>query len=305
MVINDTAFLNREYPFDSNFLQLGPLKYHYLDEGTGDPVVMLHGNPSWSLYYRNLVKELRDSCRVIVPDHIGCGLSDKPADSLYSFTLEQRVDDLETLLEELQITERITLVLHDWGGMIGMAYASRYPERIARLVLLNTAAFHLPQGKTFPAALRICRDTQFGAFLVQGLNIFARAAATVGCKRNPMNKELREAYCSPYDSWQHRVATLRFVQDIPLQPGDSGYDLVSEVEQGLARFAELPICVCWGELDFVFDHHFLDAWKQHFPAAEIHSFADCGHYILEDAADEVIPIIRNFLTAHPLQDREA
>jgi len=300
--MRDTPLMKKEYPFESHFLQLGPLKYHYLDEGDGAPVVMLHGNPSWSFYYRNLAKELRSDYRVIVPDHIGCGLSDKPADSLYSFTLKQRVEDLEQLLNHLQIDQQITLVLHDWGGMIGMAYATRYPERIARLVFLNTAAFHLPNSKTFPAALRLCRDTQLGPFLVQGFNAFARGAALVGCKRNPMPAELRKAYCAPYDTWQTRISTLRFVQDIPLQQGDAGYDLVSEVQDGLSRFENLPICICWGEKDFVFDGHFLEEWKQRFPNAEVHQFADCGHYILEDAKEDVIPIIKKFLNANPLQE---
>lgn len=301
----DSLVMKNEYPFKSNFMQRGELKYHYLDEGTGDPVVMLHGNPSWSFYYRHLLRELRSDYRVIVPDHIGCGLSDKPADSLYSFTLKERVDDLEALLDHLKLKSNITLVVHDWGGMIGMAYATRYPERIARLVILNTAAFHLPETKSFPAALRICRDTQFGAFLVQGLNAFARGAALVGCKRNRMSAELRKAYCAPYDCWQHRVATLRFVQDIPLQEGDSGYDIVTEVQENLQQFAKLPICICWGEKDFVFDKHFLSEWQQRFPDAELHRFADCGHYILEDAKTEVIPIIRQFLAAHPLKVQTA
>jgi len=295
--------MQREYPFESHYLQRGPLKYHYLDEGQGDPVVMLHGNPSWSFYYRHLVKALRSAYRLVVPDHIGCGLSDKPADSLYSFTLEQRVDDLEALLDQLDIKKNITLVLHDWGGMIGMAYAARYPERIARLVILNTAAFHLPQNKPLPLALKICRDHRFGPFLVQGFNLFARGAARVGCQRNPMSAELREAYCSPYDNWQHRIATLRFVQRIPLKPEDPEYGLITAVEEGLSRFSKLPVCICWGEKDFVFDQHFLQKWRDYFPAAEVHAFADCGHYILEDARDEVIPIISRFLADHPLREK--
>lgn len=288
------------YPFQSHFHDLGGLQYHYLDEGQGETVVMVHGNPTWSFYYRNLVLALRGSYRVIVPDHIGCGLSDKPVDSGYSFTLQQRVDDLAALLENLGLREKITLVLHDWGGMIGMAYASRFPERIARLVILNTAAFPLPAAKKFPLALKICRDTQFGVFLVQGLNAFARVAARVGCKRHPLTKELREAYCSPYDTWHHRIATLRFVQDIPLKPEDPGFALIQEVADGLHRFAALPMLICWGERDFVFDHHFRDEWQRRFPEAEVHSFADCGHYILEDAQEEVIPLISDFLSRNRL-----
>ncbi len=291
--------------FKNNFLELSGLKYHYLDEGQGDPVVMVHGNPSWSFYYRNLTRALRNGYRVIVPDHIGCGLSDKPAAADYSYRLEQRVDDLEALLEHLGLRERITLVVHDWGGMIGMAYAARHPERISRLVILNTAAFHLPAGKKFPLALKICRDTVIGSFLVQQLNMFAAMAARVGCKRNPMAAKLREAYCAPYDTPANRVATLRFVQDIPLAPQDPGYELISEVEAGLERFAELPMTICWGLKDFVFDRHFLKEWQRRFPKAEVHAFADCGHYILEDAKDEVIPIIEQFLAAHPLAETPA
>jgi len=263
-------------------------------------LVRLHVNPSWCFYCRELIRELRGGYRTIVPDHIGCGLSDKPADSYYSFTLKQRVDDLERLLDRLGIGERITLVLHDWGGMIGMAYASRHPERIARLVILNTAAFHLPQGKKFPLALKICRDTQLGAFLVQTFNAFALCAAWVGCKRKPLSAELRRAYCSPYDNWHNRLATLRFVQDIPLAPGDPSYALVSEVDAGLHRFADLPMAIFWGEKDFVFDRVFRDEWVRRFPKAELHSCPDVGHYVLEDAGDEVIPAIRQFLKRHPL-----
>jgi pimeloyl-ACP methyl ester carboxylesterase len=287
--------LKKHYPFTGHFLDLDGLHYHYLDEGKGPLVVMVHGNPSWSFYYRNLVLALRDRFRCIVPDHIGCGFSDKPGDECYDYTLPRRVADLERLLEHVGSSEKVILVLHDWGGMIGMAWAARHPERVDRLVILNTAAFHLPADKKFPPALRICRDTRLGALLVRGFNAFSLAASFVGCKRHPMPAELRRAYRLPYDSWQNRIATLRFVQDIPLKPGDRNYDLVSGVAASLDKFRELPMLICWGELDFVFDRHFQTEWERRFPAAEVHSFADAGHYILEDAAEEVIPLISEFL----------
>jgi haloalkane dehalogenase len=290
-----TENLKREYPFTGKRLDLDGLSYHYLDEGNGAPVVMVHGNPSWSFYYRNLVLALRDGYRCIVPDHIGCGLSDKPGDNSYDYTLSRRVDDLEKLLEHLDITENITLVVHDWGGMIGMAYAVRHPERIKRLVILNTGAFHLPHGKTFPLGLRICRDTLLGTVLVRGFNAFSVGASYVGCKRNPMSAGLRALYQLPSDSWRNRIATLRFVQDIPLKTGDRGYDLVSSVAAGIGQFRNLPMLICWGELDFVFDRHFLAEWRQRFPEAELHSYPDCGHYILEDARNEVVPLITRFI----------
>ena len=290
-----------EYPFTGRFLELpGGLRYHYLDEGAGEPLIMLHGNPTWSFYYRHLVRELRNVYRVIVPDHIGCGLSDKPPDSLYRYTLEQRVADLERLLEHLGLQHNLTLIMHDWGGMIGMAYAVRHRSAIARLVAMNTAAFHLPAGKRLPLTLKICRDTQLGAFLIQGLNAFARGAALIGCRRTIMPKALRRAYCAPYDNWQHRVATLRFVQDIPLRQGDPAYALVSEVQNALPELSDVPLCVCWGLRDFVFDGAFLARWETLFPEAHFHRFADAGHYLLEDARDEIIPLIRTFLSDHPL-----
>jgi haloalkane dehalogenase len=195
----------------------------------------------------------------------------------------------------LGISERITLVLHDWGGMIGMAYAVRHPERIKRLVILNTAAFHLPKEKPFPLALKICRDTRLGVFLVRGLNAFSLAASFVGCKRTPMPAELRRAYRLPYDTWRNRIATLRFVQDIPLKPGDRNYDLVSGVAARIEQFRDLPIAIFWGELDFVFDCSFLAEWQQRFPKAEVHRYPDAGHYILEDAQKEIVPLIAGFL----------
>jgi haloalkane dehalogenase len=287
--------LMKEYPFNGNRLDLDGLGYHYLDEGTGAPVVMVHGNPSWSFYYRNLVLALRDRYRCIVPDHIGCGLSDKPGDDRYEYTLSRRVADLERLLDTLGVVENITLVVHDWGGMIGMAYAVRHPERIARLVILNTGAFHLPGSKPFPLGLLICRNTVLGTLLVRGFNAFSAGAARVGCKRNPLSPELRALYRLPYDSWRNRIATLRFVQDIPLFPADRGYDLVSTVSDGIGRFGTLPMLICWGELDFVFDRHFLAEWRRRFPDAEVHNYPDCGHYILEDAKEEVVPLIAGFL----------
>ena len=290
-----TATLQTEYPFTGKYLDLDGLKYHYLDEGSGPPVVMVHGNPSWSFYYRNLVKALRHDHRCIVPDHIGCGFSDKPGDDRYDYTLSRRVDDLERLIDSLDLLEKITLIVHDWGGMIGMTWAVRHPERIARLVILNTAAFPLPKAKPFPLALRICRDRVLGTLLIRGLNAFAAGAAAVGCKINPLSAELKKLYCLPYDSWSNRIATLRFVQDIPLQPGDRGYDLISATAAGLEQFRHLPTLILWGEKDFVFDRYFLDEWKERFPGAEVHSWKEGGHYILEDVMAEAVPLIVNFI----------
>jgi pimeloyl-ACP methyl ester carboxylesterase len=280
-------------------LDRGGLKYHYLDEGEGEPVVMVHGNPTWSFYYRGLVEGLRGSYRTIVPDHIGCGLSDKPDDSRYDYTLESRVADLEALVDHLGLDGGLTLVVHDWGGAIGLVYATRHPGRIARLLILNTAAFHLPPSKSFPWPLWACRNTPLSAWMVRGLNAFSRGAARIGCTRKSLSRDVRDAYCAPYDSWRNRIAVHRFVQDIPLRPGDRNYDLITRTQDGLAGLAGVPTWIGWGMKDFVFDHHFLSEWVRRFPGAEVHRFARAGHYVLEDEGERILPLMRAFLAAHP------
>jgi haloalkane dehalogenase len=282
------------YPFASHYLDRGGIRLHYLDEGSGDPVVMLHGNPTWSYYYRNLVAALRDRHRCIVPDHIGCGLSDKPQPPRYDYSLKSRVDDLTALLDHLGVNDNVTLVLHDWGGMIGMAWAARHTDAVKRLVILNTAAFRMPKKKTFPFRLWLGRNTKLGAWLIRSRNLFARHAANVAVKRKPLPPDVREWYLKPYDSWENRVAVLKFVQTIPLKATDPGYDIVSETEAALPKFIDTPTLICWGMKDFVFSEQFLLEWERHLPKAKVHRFSDCGHYILEDAANEVVGEIADF-----------
>lgn len=279
------------YPFDGKYHEVGGLRMHYIDEGGGDPVVCVHGNPTWSFYYRRLVVDLRSNHRVIVPDHIGCGMSDKPGDDRYVYTLASRIADLETLLDHLAVRE-VTLVVHDWGGAIGLGWAIRHPERVSRLVILNTAAFHLPATKRLPWQLWLVRNTPLGAVLVRGLNAFARGATRVACTKRRLEREVRDAYCAPYDSWANRIATLRFVQDIPLSAQDPAYDVISRIRDGLTVFHDRPVMICWGGKDFVFDHHFLAEWRRILPGAVVHEFPDCGHYVLEDASDEITGLVR-------------
>lgn len=255
---------------------------------------MLHGNPTWSFYYRRLVLALRETHRCIVPDHIGCGLSDKPDDATYDYRLRSRVEDLDTLVGHLGLQQPLTLVVHDWGGMIGFAWAVQHPERIARTVIMNTAAFPLPPSKRMPAALSLVRDTRLGAFLVQRFNAFAGIAARVGF-RKPVAPEVRAAYTLPYDSPANRIATLRFVQDIPLSAQDIGYDILLNTAKRLHLLADKPCLIAWGEKDFVFDQPFLETWLSHYPHAEVLRFPDCGHYILEDGGDALIAHIARFI----------
>lgn len=273
----------------------GGHRMHVIDEGTGRPVVMLHGNPSWAFYYRNLAEALAPDHRVIVPDHIGMGRSEKPDDSLYTYTLNQRVADLENLLDQLGVTSDITLVVHDWGGMIGSTFATRHPERIARMVVLNTAGFGLPKEKAFPWPLWLSRNTPVSAFFVRGLNGFVRGTAAIGTKQNRMSADVRQAYLWPYGNWADRRSVHRFVQDIPLTPRDRAWPVLQEVESRLHLLSDKPMLAAFGLKDLVFDKHFLKGWTDRFPHAEVLRYEKAGHYVLEDVGTELIPKIREFL----------
>lgn len=292
------------YDFQSRYLDLDGLQYHYLDEGRGEAIVMLHGNPSWSFMYRDLIRSLRQDYRVIAPDHIGCGLSDKPGNGRYDYRLKTRVEDLQCLLDRLGLHEKITLVMHDWGGPIGMSYAVRHPGSVARLILFNTTAF-LPPGKQLPPSLRWCAQSSFAAFLIRRFNLFSRAACRLGCRRAGMPREIRRAYTGPYQSGENSLATLRFVQDIPLTPEHPSYSYLRKTEEDLHLLRDRPALICWGEQDFVFDRDFREEWERRLSRAEVHRFPEAGHYVLEEAPEVIPTLVWDFLSRHPLEaDRQ-
>ena len=291
-----------DYPFEPRaFVHANGLKQNYVDEGPrdGEVVVMLHGNPSWSFYWRHLVLGLRDRYRCIVPDHIGMGLSDKPDDSKYEYTLASRIADLDALLAHLGVTGPVTLAVHDWGGMIGFGWALKHSDRIKRLVILNTASFPLPSAKRMPLRLRMGRDSKLGGWAIRRFNLFARGAARFGTMRS-LPTEVRAAYSGVYDGWENAISTLRFMQDIPLAPGDKAWPLVEAAGFALPGYSDRPAFLGWGLKDFVFDKHFLAGFRKALPQAEVHAYSDGGHYILEEKHEELVPAIRAFLDANPI-----
>ena len=277
-----------EYPFTPRFLEVDGHRLAYLDEGSGPAVVMVHGNPSWSYLYRNLVTALCDRYRCIVPDHLGCGFSDKPQH--HPYRLGNHLDNLDHLLAALVPDGPVRLIVHDWGGAIGMGWAGRHPERVAGAVVLNTAAFPSPR---LPLRIAVCRWPLLGALVVRGLNGFARAAVYMAVTRR-MRPGVAAGFLAPYDSWRHRVALHRFVQDIPMGPAHPSWSTLVEIERSLATIT-CPLLLCWGGRDFCFDRSFYDEWQRRFPAAEAHFFPEAGHYVLEDALAEVLPPIERFL----------
>ncbi len=280
------------YPFSPRtFTTPRGARMSYVDEGEGnEAVLMLHGNPTWSFYYRELVQAVAPGLRCIAPDHIGMGLSDKPQD--YPYTLATRIDDIAALVADLKL-EKVHLVVHDWGGAIGMGMAARHPHLIGRLVILNTGAFPSPH---IPTSIAICRWPGIGSLLVRGANGFAWPATWMAMARRKLRPEEKRGFLLPYGSWADRVAVNAFVKDIPMNADHPSWPALTAAADGIGQFAGHPALIVWGGRDFCFNDSFYDEWRRRLPQAHTHYLPDAGHYVLADANDEVVPLIRSFLT---------
>ena len=277
-------------------LTLAGQRYHYLDEGSGPVLLMVHGNPTWSFYWRNLILALRDRYRVVAVDHIGCGLSDKPPASEYPYRLARRVADLGELIEKLELRQ-ITLVAHDWGGAIGMGAAVAAPERFARFVLMNTAAFRMPQ---CPWPIRLCHLPRLGPLAVQGLNLFVRAALrTTVCKPERMTAAVKAGYWPRTTPGAHRVAVLRFVLDIPLADASELPD-AARSRRDWPSFAEHPVCLIWGMRDWCFTPAVFGPFSRFLSRRpRCIGWPTPGHYVVEDAHEQIGPLVEDFVQRHP------
>lgn len=281
------------YPFKSNYIKIKDYNYHYIDEGEGPVILMLHGNPTWSFYYRELIKEFSKNYRVIAPDHLGCGLSDKPQD--YPYKLDSHIDNVEKLVLSLKI-KKLILLVHDWGGAIGMGFAVRHPKNISSLIILNSSAFSLHR---IPFRINILRTPVLGEFMIRGLNLFCLAATCMTTTKK-MPKDVIDGYLKPYNSYKNRIAVSRFVEDIPMEPEDQSYELLIEIERSLWLMRENPVCIIWGMKDWCFNTAFLKRWKIYYPQADVLELDEAGHYVLEDGKDEAINYIHEFLEKYNL-----
>jgi haloalkane dehalogenase len=284
--------VRRLYPFEPRTFDLPAGRLRCLDEGPREApvVVMVHGNPSWSVLYRSLVLALRDRFRCIVPDHLGCGLSDKPAG--FDYHLGAHIENLGALIDALGI-RRAHLAVHDWGGPIGLGMARRRPDFVDRLVVFNTAAF---PSTRIPLRIAVCRLPWLGAWLVRGCNAFSGAAVRMAVAR-PLRDGAREAYLWPHRSWDERVAVHRFVRDIPLGRRHRSFGEIEAIGASLEALAERPGLIVWGGRDWCFDEAFLAEWRARLPRAKAVVFPEAGHWLLEDEPAAVAREVRAFLTA--------
>jgi cis-3-alkyl-4-acyloxetan-2-one decarboxylase len=288
------------YPFEPHEIRLDGQRYHYVDEGQGEPLLLVHGNPTWSFFWRELIVALRGKYRVIAVDHIGCGLSDKPQQ--YPYRLQQHIENLSALVESLDLQDA-TLIAHDWGGAIGLGAALAMPQRFARFVLSNTAGFRSPH---IPWRIRLCHTPVLGTVAIRGLNAFLQSALQMALEKpERITPAVRAGYLAPYDSWANRIAIDRFVKDIPLGPRHPSYETLLRIEQGLPSLADRPWLFLWGMRDWCFHPWYLQRFLDFVPGAEVHRLPDAGHLIFEDAPQESIEAIRNFLLNHPISANSA
>ena len=278
--------------YESKEIDAGPFKQRFLDEGNGDETVLcVHGNPTWSFYYRGVIDRLSDSHRVVAVDHIGCGRSDKPTRDQFPYTLAAHRDNLVALIDHLDL-QNITLVAHDWGGAIGLSSLVERKDRFKRIVLLNTGAFPPPY---IPLRIAACRLPVLGTAGVRGLNLFARAAVTMAMSRTKMDNRVSAGLLAPYNSWTNRVAVDAFVRDIPMSKSHPTYQTLAQLESALPSLADLPSLLVWGMKDWCFHGECLKRFQNVWPNAKTVEIPDAGHYVIEDAPKETLDAIAEFL----------
>jgi pimeloyl-ACP methyl ester carboxylesterase len=291
------------YPFGSHWQEVPGGRMHYVDEGpppgtNGDaPPILLfvHGNPTWSFHWRHLITALSQDFRCIALDHIGCGLSEKPA---RYFTLRDHIENLCALVEWLAL-DRITLVAQDWGGAIGLGAMLQAPGRLKQIVLFNTGAF---PPRDIPWRIRACRIPVLGKLAVQGANLFSLAALRMTlARRRRLEPDVAAGYLAPYDNWMNRRAVYNFVRDIPKSPSQPTWQQLADIERRLFEFRSLPISLIWGMRDWCFRPDCLDRFVEAWPHAEVHRLADVGHWVVEDAPEESLAIVQEFLATEPVR----
>ena len=278
-----------DYDFQSNFFKTSTGNIHYLDEGKGEVFVLVHGNPTWSFFYRKLITSLSKKNRVIAIDNLGCGLSQK-SQNIKNFSLAQHTNRLTELLEHLKISNA-NFISHDWGGSITSNYCLMNKQKVHRMIYFNTSAFIY---KNIPFRISVFRIPIIGKILLKNFNLFVRGLLWFGSKKK-LSKEVKKGFLYPYQSSSDRVAIDCFVKDIPslfVHNKETKKRLI-EMRQELSKI-NVPTLFCWGDHDWCFCHKSLKIWKEIFPHAQVKNFP-AGHLLLEDCFTEIDSTIEQFL----------
>jgi haloalkane dehalogenase len=277
------AWLSEQlYPFASQYAQLGGASVHYLDEGSGPPLLLLHGNPTWSFLYRELIKSLRDHYRCIALDYPGFGLS--RAAPGYGFTPAEHADVVEQFILQLDL-QGITMMVQDWGGPIGFAAATRHPDRFAAFVIGNTWAWpKTDRGTQFFSRLM---GGPIGGYLILQRNIFVEKILPAGVKRRKLPEAVMDAYRGPFPTPESRRGLHVFPREIL-----ASRPLLADIERALPALGDRPALIVWPTRDVAFGEPERKRWERIFPNHRTVILQGAGHYIQEDAADEITTAIR-------------
>ena len=287
-LMSEATNRNPFLPVDSHFIEVNGFRMHYLDEGSGPPLIALHGNPTWCFYYRHLVQALKNHFRVIVPDQIGCGLSER--NTHQRLRARDRAEQLEVFLELLGI-ERFSLVMHDWGGPIGTFMALKNLKKVEKLVYLNTTMTEI---QSLPRFIRAAANPWLGKIFTQYTRHFLRWTCRMGANI-PLNQQTVQGYMDPYQSVKDRSAIWGFVDDIPFNTTHPTHTDMLTLEKDLPKLKDTPIQVIWGMKDLCFHPKMLRRLLRHFPHAELLEIPDASHLVLEDAPDLACQTISEFL----------
>ncbi|MDP9006291.1 MAG: alpha/beta fold hydrolase [Actinomycetota bacterium] len=272
------------FPFESRFLDLDGCRLHYIDEGRGPVLLLLHGNPTWSFLYRHLVARLRHRFRCVALDYPGFGLSSAPND--YGFTPAEHSSVVERFVVEVGL-DSFTPLVHDWGGPIGLSVASRHPERVRALVLGNTFAWPLDGDRHFEWFSRLMGGA-VGRLAIRRLNAFVNVVVPAGTRRRLSRPEMAH-YRGPFPTPDARLPTHVLAREII-----ASRDFLAEVEAGLARLAHLPALIAWGGSDFAFRDTERRRLEAVFPRHRSVVFEAARHYLQEDVPEELASTIEEW-----------
>jgi pimeloyl-ACP methyl ester carboxylesterase len=288
---------NDTYPFAPNYLNVNGFDMHYVDKGSGEPVVLLHGDPTWGYLWRNIIPPLAKITRCVVPDHMGMGKSEVPRGP-YPYRLVHHIANLEALIIELDVQD-ITLAVHDWGGPVGLGFAIRHPDRIKRLVISNTWASARWPGGPLPRLIEMIRSSAGEKFVLEKNGYLERALIGTTHHAGRISGPVMDAYRAPFPSPESRVAMLSWSRDIPMNEADPSYPEMQRIEDNLALFANTPTLIVWGMLDPVLPGSVLHWWQDIFPHATVHRIENASHFLQEDAPEQFGSYISDFIAANP------
>lgn len=260
---------------------------HYIDEGKGAPIVMIHGTPSWSFLYRNLIKTLRKKYRCIAMDMLGFGLSDKPDD--FSYKPRAHAENFEKLMDHLQLKD-VTLLLHDFGTPIGLSYAIKHPENVRGIVMLNSWTWSLSKHQSFSKTSKYLVGP-LGKFLHSKLNVSARTLVNeLFQNQEELPEPIKQHYVNALGNPNDRVRKLACARELV---GVSKW--YEELWQQRKRIQDIPTLILWGERDKLIKIEALQRWKKFFHECYVFHFEDGGHFLQEDNAEEIARFVSNFV----------